>query len=119
MCALLTCVSLILFTGLITLTHLSLGKGIEGRGDAGRRFDIWGALFWRLASSFEVSGCGRTGKTRLSKDEILLLWFSKASLLFGGSELFVTDLEVEHRGDVEQVGRLIGWYLGWLGLVGN
>jgi len=59
----------------------------------------------------------------LSKDEILLLWFSKASLLFGGSELFVTDLEVEHRGDVEQVGRLIGWligwYLGWFGLVGN
>ena len=59
-----------------------------------------------------MSGCGRTGKTRLSKDEILLLWFSKASLLLGGSEILVTDLEVEHRGDVEQVGRLIGWYLG-------
>ena len=81
-----------------------------GRGEAGRmQGDIWlCCLALRLASSLEVSGTGRTGNTRLSRDEILLLFRpSRAIRLLGGSGRLVTDFEVEQRVGVEQVGRLM------------
>jgi len=53
-----------------------------------------------------VSGCGRRGNTRLSKDEILKLLLSRAGRLAGGSTRW---LEVEQGRGVEQEVR--SWYL--------
>ena len=64
-----------------------------------------GCLAWRFARSLSVSGWGRTGKTRLSNDEIVLLLFSSARRLCGGSTIVVvgvgvTEVEVEQRTEV-------------------
>ena len=47
-----------------------VGKGTFGRGWAGRKPAKWVCLLCRLANSFDVSGCGSTGNTRLSSDGI-------------------------------------------------
>lgn len=83
-----------------------MGRGEAGRIQAGESGPC--CLARRLANSFEVSGTGRTGNTRLSRDEILLLFRpSRAIRLLGGSGRLVTDFEVEQRVGVEQEGRLM------------